>query len=88
MAFSDEMDAMTWYNVLLLIVDGFFVGDIFVNFNTAVVKNELHIVTERKQIAIEYFKSWFLIDVLSVIPFDIIFEQSITTQSLANGGGQ
>ena len=58
----------------MYIVDAFFVMDIFVNFNTAVVVNELELITDRKKIAIHYIKSWFLIDLLSVIPFDIIFE--------------
>ena len=87
MAFSENLDAVTWYNIFLYIVDAFFVGDIFINFNTAVVKNEVHVITNRKTIAIEYIKSWFLIDVLSVIPFDIIFELSLSSESTANGGG-
>lgn len=31
-------------------------------------------ITERKKIAIDYIKSWFLIDIVSVIPFDLIAE--------------
>ena len=43
MAFSDEMDAMTWYNVLLMIVDGFFVGDLFV-WNALTKPNQTRLV--------------------------------------------
>lgn len=87
MAFGEYLDGVEWYNIFLLIIDAFFVCDIFVNFNTAVVKNEVHIITNRKMIAIEYFKSWFLIDLLSVIPFDVIFELSLSND-LSNGGGE
>ena len=30
-------------------------------------------VLSHKKIAIQYFKGWFLIDVLSIMPFDAIF---------------
>lgn len=77
MAFIEQLDNVEWYGWLMYLVDAFFVIDIFVHFNTAVVVNEVQLITLRKRIAIIYIKSWFLIDLLSVIPFDIIFERSL-----------
>lgn len=34
----------------------------------------MDIVDDRKEIAINYLKGWFLLDVMAVIPFDILFE--------------
>ena len=77
LAFSEYLDQVTWYFFFLYMVDAFFVVDIFINFNTAYVQNEVHVITNRKKIAIAYIKSWFLIDLLSVVPFDLIFEYSL-----------
>ncbi|MCK5675094.1 MAG: hypothetical protein KAH95_17070, partial [Spirochaetales bacterium] len=44
-----------------------FLGDIIVNFNTArSVKGKL--VLNRKEIALRYIKTWFIIDLISAIP--------------------
>lgn len=72
MAFSDELDQLVWFVDFMLVLDLFFTVDILINFNTAVVTNELNMELEddRKKIAITYLKGWFIIDLLSVIPFD------------------
>ena len=77
LAFSEQLDLVLWYNIFLFSIDGFFVIDIFINFNTAVIQNEVSIVTNRKTIACMYLKSWFIIDLLSVIPFDLIIGLSL-----------
>ena len=33
-------------------------------------------VTDKKQIAVHYFKSWFSVDLLSIAPFDLILTMS------------
>jgi len=62
-------------------VDGFFLVDIFVNFSSAASLDDIEIEEDRKKIALMYMKSWFLIDLLSIMPFDILY--SLTSESLA-----
>ena len=50
-------------------VDGLFLMDIFVNFISAVEEKDGTIVTDLKDIARDYMRSWFVFDVLSCIPF-------------------
>ena len=88
LAFSEQLDEVTWYNIFLFTIDGFFVIDIIINFNTAVIQNEVNVITNRKKIALMYIKSWFIIDLLSVIPFDIIIELSIQHDSMSIDGSQ
>ena len=49
-----------------------FVIDIFINFMTTYVSTNDEVITDKKRIAIHYFKGWFIIDLLAAIPFDIL----------------
>lgn len=53
-----------------LIVDAFFMVDIFVNFLSATERENGRIVNNPRIIATEYMRSWFLFDLLSVLPID------------------
>jgi len=78
MAFAETLDYILWYNIFMYTIDGLYLIDIFVNFNTAISsENEIHMITERKKIAINYIKTWFIIDLVSVIPFDLIAEYQL-----------
>lgn len=50
------------------IMDGFFMIDIIVNFNTALINEKGELVTSRKTIASEYLRGWFWIDFASCAP--------------------
>ena len=55
----------------------FFITDIALNFCTAIrVKGFL--VTDRRQIAREYLRFWFWVDLLASFPFDIVFTSTST----------
>jgi len=54
------------------IIDSLFALDMFLCFNTACYDDEDDLVEKRKQIAILYLKSWFIIDLVAIIPFDIL----------------
>ena len=45
-------------------------------FNSAFYTDDFVIIDNRKDIAIAYLKGWFLCDIISIIPFDTIFEYS------------
>lgn len=86
MAFQNEVSELEWFEAVLWIVDCFFIIDIFINFNTVAVVvvsgsgtgtgTTTRVLTGRKEIAAEYLRSWFIIDLLSVIPFDLFFQMS------------
>ncbi|VDO82096.1 unnamed protein product [Schistosoma mattheei] len=49
-----------------------FIVDIFINFRTTYVNRNDELISHPGQIAIHYFKGWFLIDVVAAIPFDLL----------------
>ena len=51
-------------------IDAMFLIDIILSFNTAILTDDMVLIDKRKDIAIYYVKSWFLIDVIACIPFD------------------
>jgi uncharacterized membrane protein len=54
-------------------IDLLFLFDIFIIFHTAFATEYMEIVDNRKAIAIRYISGWLFIDVLSILPFDLIF---------------
>lgn len=58
--------------VLRHTVDAIFLVDIFIIFNSAYYNADYDLVQDRKQIATNYIKSWFLIDLLTIVPIDLI----------------
>jgi|APSaa5957512535_1039671.scaffolds.fasta_scaffold356211_1 hypothetical protein len=53
-------------------IDGFFFIDIIVNFNSAYTNESYEVIDDRKKIAKQYLLSWFLVDFLSIVPFELI----------------
>jgi len=52
-----------------------FAADILIHFNTGfMVRQEM--VTDRRQIALRYLKSWFLLDLVATLPFTWFFRTS------------
>lgn len=58
------------FSIIALIIDSLFLIDILVQFNSAFYNDDFEIVDDRKHIAREYIQSWFIIDVVSIIPFE------------------
>lgn len=53
-------------------VDILFLADIFVNFNVATYDEDMEVVEDRLTLAKNYLKSWFLIDFVTIIPFELL----------------
>ena len=49
-----------------------FMIDIVLVFNSAYYDNKFKIVCDKRQIAKEYLRSWFLVDFLSCIPMQLL----------------
>lgn len=61
-----------------LLVDAIFMIDVIINFRTTYVNKNDEVVSVPGQIAIHYFKGWFLIDMAAAIPFDLLLFGSET----------
>ena len=71
-AFITE-ETVSWIIVNFVVDFSFFI-DIIITFNSAVINAE--IIDDRKIISCLYLSGWFWIDLLSIIPFDIIAHQA------------
>jgi hypothetical protein len=63
-AFVDTNE-IVWIDVTMDII---FAVDIFINFFSAYIDSEDNVVKNRKKIVKTYLKSWFIIDLVSVLP--------------------
>lgn len=66
-AFIDESE--DYVNTIELSIDSLFIIDIFINFISAYEDKDRNIEFRLSRIAFVYIRSWFLIDVVSCIPF-------------------
>lgn len=73
-AFSDvnEDNKFGYSNV----IDILFLCDMIVIFNSAYYSKDMDIIDDRKTISKSYLTGWFTLDLLAIIPFDLIFSQS------------
>jgi hypothetical protein len=71
----------SWFFVDLL-VDMYFIADVFMSFRTAYWAPNGVLVTKWRPIALQYLKGWFLIDAVSSFPLNYI----ILGQSYAESG--
>ena len=63
------------YKVEFFSIDFFFTVDIFLSFFTCIPETEnTDEISDKKEIAANYIKTWFTIDLLSVLPFHVLFE--------------
>jgi hypothetical protein len=68
LAFSDDNSQM---DDIETVINYIFIADILVNFNLSYQENTVEI-TDRKMIAINYLKTWFILDLLASFPFEYI----------------
>jgi hypothetical protein len=71
LAFSEDIDVSN-LNTLDIILNIFFLIDMILLFFTAYVNEELDIIDTKREIALEYLKGWFIIDFISILPFDMV----------------
>ncbi|TNV87319.1 hypothetical protein FGO68_gene17715 [Halteria grandinella] len=56
------------------VLDGIFFVDMCFNFNIAFYDEDFVLIDQRRIIALEYLQSWFAVDLITVIPFDLFFD--------------
>lgn len=72
LAFPNIVEEYQNYRIMGNVIDIIFLIDIFVNFASAYQDNFFNLVDNRKQIVMNYLKGWFIIDIIAILPFDLI----------------
>lgn len=70
--FIDEVDT-AWF-VVDLVIDVLFFLDIMITFNSTYYNAHGELVTDRRTIGTNYLKTYFVLDVLAILPFSLIVE--------------
>uniref|UniRef100_A0A061S2C0 Hyperpolarization activated cyclic nucleotide-gated potassium channel 4 n=1 Tax=Tetraselmis sp. GSL018 TaxID=582737 RepID=A0A061S2C0_9CHLO len=71
---------VTGWTVMEIIIDFTFLLDVALNFNTGFIREPDYVaVMDRRQIAAAYLRGWFMLDLLSSIPLDLIIMQQSNT---------
>ena len=65
-------------------IDILFLIDMLVIFNTTIYDANMRFVINRKKIAIAYLKGWFMIDLLAIMPFDLMVQSSANNLTVMN----
>ena len=75
MAFDFELRLAYWQGVLALIFDIFLIIDLILNFFVAYYdpNDHLRLITDTHKIKERYLKRWFLVDLASSIPYELIY---------------
>lgn len=81
-AFNDD-DSNT---LLDIIFDVFLLTDMIFCFFTAYVDNTQLIVSNQKKIVLNYIKSWFLIDLISILPISYFSDSNVGLSKLTRVG--
>jgi hypothetical protein len=67
---------MTFWVFLNLFLQLMFLTDIFVQcFSVVPSTRKKEAIIDRKLILINYCKTWMLIDIISIVPYDLIFHE-------------
>ncbi|KAF4042984.1 Ion transport protein [Phytophthora infestans] len=76
-----DVDAVGGWYVLEMIIDGFFLVDILLNFRTAYFDDERKLIYDPRTLFWRYAKGWFLLDLISTVPIDELFQAVVGTSN-------
>jgi len=62
--------------------------DIVLNFRTTFVSKSGQVVFAPKSICLHYVTTWFLLDVIAALPFDLLHAFKVNVVSMAGLGGE
>ncbi|XP_039746691.1 potassium voltage-gated channel subfamily H member 8-like [Pararge aegeria] len=60
-----------------VVVEALFIIDILLNFRTTFVSKKGEVVSDFKAIALNYIRSWFIVDLLAALPFDLLYASDV-----------
>lgn len=88
---GEKPERLNFYRVTPLLVfnlgvDLMFVIDIFINFRTTFIKlNTDEVISNPKQIALHYLKTWFVVDFVAAIPFEFMITPEVDSATTLFG---
>ncbi|XP_031422586.1 potassium voltage-gated channel subfamily H member 4a isoform X2 [Clupea harengus] len=65
-------------------VEMLFILDIVLNFRTTYVSESGQVVYDARSICLHYLATWFILDVIASLPFDLLYALNITVTSLVH----
>ncbi|XP_043922171.1 potassium voltage-gated channel subfamily H member 8-like [Protopterus annectens] len=65
-------------------VEILFIIDIVLNFRTSYVSKSGQVIFEARSICIHYVTTWFIIDLIAALPFDLLYAFNVTVVSMVD----
>ncbi|KAL2100812.1 hypothetical protein ACEWY4_002573 [Coilia grayii] len=65
-------------------VEMLFILDIVLNFRTTYVSQSGQVVYDARSICLHYLATWFILDLIAALPFDLLYALNITVTSLVH----
>uniref|UniRef100_A0A3Q2CR08 Voltage-gated delayed rectifier potassium channel KCNH4 n=1 Tax=Cyprinodon variegatus TaxID=28743 RepID=A0A3Q2CR08_CYPVA len=81
---DDSIPASRSTIVCDILVEMLFIIDIILNFRTTYVSQSGQVVYEARSICIHYVTTWFFVDLVAALPFDLLYAFNITVTSLVH----
>ncbi|XP_019636298.1 PREDICTED: potassium voltage-gated channel subfamily H member 8-like [Branchiostoma belcheri] len=67
-----------------VIVEMLFIVDIILNFRTTYVTSSGQVVYDARSIALNYAKTWFFVDLMAAVPFDLLYAVNVEITSFVH----
>ncbi|XP_053309344.1 potassium voltage-gated channel subfamily H member 4 [Spea bombifrons] len=81
---DDSVSAARSTIVSDIAVEMLFILDIILNFRTTYVSQSGQVVYEPRSICIHYLATWFFVDLIAALPFDLLYAFNVTVTSLVH----
>ncbi|KAM4645211.1 voltage-gated delayed rectifier potassium channel KCNH4 [Amazona ochrocephala] len=81
---EDNLSAARSTIVSDIAVEMLFILDIILNFRTTYVSQSGQVVYEPRSICIHYVATWFFVDLIAALPFDLLYIFNVTVTSLVH----
>ena len=83
LAFPNTQDDDKSFGYFLNFIDIMFYIDLFATFFKAYQREDFAMEHDLKNVAVNYIKGWFFLDLISVLPFDVAIVKSTLYRSLS-----
>ncbi|XP_029445137.1 potassium voltage-gated channel subfamily H member 8 [Rhinatrema bivittatum] len=81
---NDDLSTTRSTTVSDISVEILFIIDIILNFRTTYVSKSGQVIFEARSICIHYVTTWFIIDLIAALPFDLLYAFNVTVVSLVH----
>ncbi|XP_027751799.1 potassium voltage-gated channel subfamily H member 4 [Empidonax traillii] len=84
MGMEDSLSAARSTIISDIAVEMLFILDIILNFRTTYVSQSGQVVYDPRSICIHYVATWFFVDLIAALPFDLLYIFNVTVTSLVH----